>query len=370
MLVPPRALFPDGAGTPTRLLIDARAPVEVLRGGLPYAHALPLMTDEERRLVGIRYKEAGPDAAMTLGYELVGPDLERRVAAWRAVCDLGPTAVACWRGGLRSKLVVEFIGRDDVVRVDGGYKALRADLVGRMPAALARKRMVVLTGLTGSGKSRLLRSLADGAFGHDGRPPSFDTADGRLQVLDLEAEARHRGSSFGAEDVPQPSQQTFENAVAARLVLSPAPRVVVEDESRFVGRRTLPDELLATMRAAPVVVLEAPLEARAASSYREYVAAATARHGVERTAARLQADTARLRRRLGGRRTDEVVARIAALAQDDEAWSDPGAHRGWITTLLTEYYDVLYRKALAKHGRRVAFRGDEEEVRTWLSATW
>jgi tRNA 2-selenouridine synthase len=129
MLLSPRALFPDGAGTPARQLIDARAPIEVARGALPFTHALPLMTDEERKRVGIRYKQAGPEAAMELGYELVGPDLERRTEAWRAVADRGPTAVTCWRGGLRSKLVVEFIGRSDVARVEGGYKALRADLL-------------------------------------------------------------------------------------------------------------------------------------------------------------------------------------------------------------------------------------------------
>lgn len=354
MLVSPRALFPDGAGTPARQLIDARAPIEVARGALPFAHALPLMTDEERRQVGIRYKEGGPDAAVALGYELVGPDLERRTEAWRTVANRGPTAVTCWRGGMRSKLVVEFIGRDDVARVDGGYKALRADLLERLPRALARKRLVVLTGLTGSGKTRLLRALP---------------ASGDLQVLDLEGEARHRGSAFGAIDEPQPSQQTFENAVAAQVILSPAQRLVVEDESRYVGRRTLPGPLLAAMRAAPVVVLEASLAARVSYSYREYVQDATRRHGVAPTAERLLADTGRLRRRLGGQRTDEVLTRIAALAADEEAWHDPEAHTGWITTLLEEYYDVLYRKALAKHGRPVAFRGDEEDVRAWLTRT-
>jgi tRNA 2-selenouridine synthase len=118
------------------------------------------------------------------------------------------------------------------------------------------------------------------------------------------------------------------------------------------------------------VVLEASLASRAALSYQEYVQAATQRHGVARAAERLLADTGRLRRRLGGRRTDEVLARIAALAQDGEAWHDPEAHRGWITTLLQEYYDVLYRKALAQHGRPVALRGDDEEVRTWLTEAW
>jgi tRNA 2-selenouridine synthase len=41
------------------------------------------MTDEERHLVGLRYKEAGQDAAIALGWSLAGPHLPERAAAWR-----------------------------------------------------------------------------------------------------------------------------------------------------------------------------------------------------------------------------------------------------------------------------------------------
>ena len=50
----------------TRLL-DVRAPVEYEKGAFPESVNLPLMTDEERHLVGLRYKEQGQQSAIELG---------------------------------------------------------------------------------------------------------------------------------------------------------------------------------------------------------------------------------------------------------------------------------------------------------------
>jgi len=350
MFIRPEELYPEGGGAPSRAIIDVRAPVEVARGAMPGSHALPLMSDEERHAVGIRYKEAGQEAAVALGYELAGPHLPERIAAWREVCAAGPTAVACWRGGLRSELALSFIGRGDVARVAGGYKALRRHVMEALSRSLSRKRLVVLTGLTGSGKTRLLRGMA----GDDG-----------LQVLDLEGAARHRGSAFGAEDAPQPSQQTFENALAAELLLSPAGRLVVEDESRYVGRRTLPDGLMEAMHSAPLVVLEVPMAERVTNIVEEYVLAMARRCGVRAARERLEHDTLRIRKRLGGGRTDGVVAALHGAEQAD-AWFEPGVHRWWVQTLLEHYYDRLYRKAILRHERPVVFRGDAAAVADYL----
>ena len=64
-----------------------------------------------------------------------------------------------------------------------------------------RHRYVVVCGLTGSGKSRLLAALADAG----------------AQMLDLEGFARHRGSLLGdLPDDPQPSQKWFDSEVLQR----------------------------------------------------------------------------------------------------------------------------------------------------------
>jgi tRNA 2-selenouridine synthase len=349
----PAQIYPVGAGVPPLALIDVRSPVEVARGALPGAHALPLMTDEERHLVGLRYKEAGQEAAIALGYELAGPHLPERAAAWRAVAEAGPTAIACWRGGLRSALAVRHLGRLEVEPVAGGYKALRAHLTTELARACVERRVVVLGGLTGAGKTDLLHALAREA----------DSAG--LLALDLEGHARHRGSAFGAEDAPQPAQATFENAVAAEVVLSPAERIVVEDESHYVGRRTLPEPLWRAMRAAPVVWLEAPEAERVRRVFDGYVRGPTERHGAAAARTRLLADATRLRRRLGAQRSDHLVAGIAAA---EGAWDEPEAHAGWIVPLLAEYYDRLYLRAFEASGRPIAFRGEAAAVAAHLRA--
>jgi tRNA 2-selenouridine synthase len=65
-------------------LIDVRAPVEFEKGAFEQAINLPLMQDEERRLVGIKYKEEGNDAAVELGHKLVNDTVRQpRIEAWK-----------------------------------------------------------------------------------------------------------------------------------------------------------------------------------------------------------------------------------------------------------------------------------------------
>ena len=45
-------------------MIDLRAPVEFAKGAFTGSVSLPLMTDQERELIGTRYKEQGQDAAI------------------------------------------------------------------------------------------------------------------------------------------------------------------------------------------------------------------------------------------------------------------------------------------------------------------
>ena len=63
----------------SRALIDVRAPVEFEKGAFPTFNNLPLMSDEERHLVGLRYKEQGQEAAIALGAKLVLPELQQKL---------------------------------------------------------------------------------------------------------------------------------------------------------------------------------------------------------------------------------------------------------------------------------------------------
>jgi tRNA 2-selenouridine synthase len=206
-----------------------------------------------------------------------------------------------------------------------------------------------VTGPTGSGKTELLRAV--------------QRLDGLL-ALDLEAAAEHRGSAFGATG-PQPAQATFEHRLMLPLLLGDEPRLLVEDESRNVGRVHLPAPLHEVVRSAPLLVLEASLEGRVRRIHREYALEPARRHGREATLATLVAGVRRLRRRLGAAPTDRMAAVLEDVHAQD-AWEDVEAFRPVIEPLLRDYYDPLYRRATPTEGRRVAARGPHEELLRWL----
>lgn len=349
MPLTPAEVYLAAAGTPAFQVIDVRSPVEVARGALRYARALPLMSDEERHRVGIRYQQAGQQAAIALGYELAGPHLAARSAAWRAAAAEAPSVISCWRGGLRSAIAAEHLGDARVTTVVGGYKALRAHLLQGLATLLNSRSLWVLGGLTGSGKTEVLQTLAS----H--RSPL---------VIDLEGLAQHRGSAFGAEEQPQPTQATFENALALSVWLAAQPGpLVVEDESRFVGQRELPENLWVAMCAAPLVWLEAPLAERVTRVVMGYVIAPAQRHGVTAAHQRLAADLQRIRRRLGGVLLEQVNGQLEAARRE---WFNPAVHQPWVTTLLRDYYDRLYLHGLMRSGRVVRFRGEAEAMLAFL----
>jgi tRNA 2-selenouridine synthase len=384
MLINPYDLYPENAGKPAFTLLDVRAPVEVAKGALPFSVEEPILTNEERHQVGIRYKEDGQQAAIDLGYELTRPFLQERIKRWREVSQRSPTAVMCWRGGLRSKLAHEFIDLPNVARLQGGYKALRNYLLGTLPKVLERKQVLVLTGLTGVGKTEVLRELGSGSrfrVSEDGevvtsetrnpKPETHSTSSEKIQSvypalhsLDLEYHAHHKGSAFGNLG-EQPSQQTFDNALAVETLLNPAKTVLLEDESFKIGKLFLPEALWEKIKTAPLVVLEDSKEERVQRIFEEYVLEETKMFGAEKTFEKISTNFLKLRERLGHKTMTECLEEIELAKNCD--WLGLAAHTRWIELLLENYYDPLYKKSMTKHERPILFRGNAEECKDWLS---
>lgn len=348
-MIEPAQVFPVGAERPPCRLIDVRAPLEVARGELPFSVNVPILEDEERRQVGIAYKRDGQEAAIEVGFELTAHTMASRVTRWREVCGEGPAAISCWRGGLRSSLAQRFLGEPDVPRVAGGYKGLRGYLMAGLKRQLEQRQILVVSGMTGTGKTALLASLKSSPA---------------LLGLDLEALARHRGSAFGSMG-EQPAQQTFENQLAAEVLLSRADVVLLEDESRRIGALHIPGALFERMAASPLLLLEAPLEQRICRIHREYIVEPCERLGPERAIQSLREATARLRRRLGGGLQERLDGILSESLRTGE-WRDVATMAGFIGPLLSDYYDPLYLRALWAAGRPVAARGSGEELANWI----
>ncbi|HMQ21237.1 MAG TPA: tRNA 2-selenouridine(34) synthase MnmH [Planctomycetota bacterium] len=345
-----------------RPLLDLRAPIEYARGSAPGSVNLPLLDDGARAQVGLRYREAGEVAALALGHELVGGALrEARIAAWIAWCDANPDGVlCCFRGGQRSRIVQSWLaeaGRPRAV-VAGGYKSLRAHMGERLASLGANVDLIVVGGRTGTGKTAVLQSLP--------------------RHIDLEGLARHRGSAFGARVDSQPALADFENLLAVHLLrLTHASRqaIAIEDEATNVGQLTVPRDLHANASRSPIAVVEMPLEERVTTTLRAYVLDACSERqslhgealGFDSFAGHLTGALARIRKRLGGRRYEEIAKMLADALQKHRQRGEVDAHRRWIERLLVEYYDPMYDYQLATTAARIAFRGDADAVRAWAS---
>lgn len=341
-------------------LLDVRAPIEFTQGAFPLARNLPLMNDEERHQVGIRYKQAGQDSAIKLGQQLVqGQTKAERVERWLDFARENPQGyLYCFRGGLRSRTVQQWIAEAGIhyPLVVGGYKALRRFLISTLEEEVQRQPIVLISGPTGSGKTRLLSTLS--------------------KFIDLEGLARHRGSSFGQTLSPQPSQIDFENALAIDLLKTAdqaGPRYL-EDESRMVGCCALPLSLREKMAVAPMLVLERPLAERIQIILEDYVIDMSAgfrqrdgeEKGFENFAGYLRDALARLRRRLGGERQQRLDAIMCEALQAQKASGDLEGHRCWIGEMLTSYYDPMYEYQLSKRAGQILFRGSFNELQDWV----
>ena len=323
-------------------LIDVRSPNEFDRGSFPSAVNLPILDDDERAQVGIRFKKQGNAAAARLGHELVsGLTKQTRLACWTEFVEANPEAiVTCWRGGLRSTIAQQWLGQAgfDVPRLEGGTKALRQCCLSTIEQS-SHTKFVVLGGRTGSNKTSIVQRTR--------------------QSIDLEALAKHRGSSFGRLHEPQPTPINFENATAVELLrLRESPAVLVEDESRTIGRLAIPKPLFESMRQASIVLVKVPLEQRISLTYDCYVAD-QARESLESALERIQ-------KRLGFERYKEIQT-LMARAFDSGRRED---HLEWIASLLSNYYDPMYDYQLQQKTDRVVFEGTPDEVCAFLDHTY
>jgi len=294
------------------VVLDVRSPAEYAQGHIPGAYSFPLFSNDERAQVGTCYKQVGRDQAIELGLELVGPKLAHFVRAAQSLTADRHLRVHCWRGGMRSgsmAWLLETAGFS-VTTLIGGYKAFRRHV--RELLAIP-KPIISLGGMTGTGKTTILAALAD--LGE--------------QVLDLEAIAHHRGSSYGSLGLPpQPSTEHFENRVAMAWAALDARRPVwIEAESRRIGTCRVPDELFQPMMQAPVLQVERSRPERIRNLLEDYGDA---------NWKELIAATERLRKRLGGLRTQRA---IAAIQQGDLAVA---------IDIVLDYYDQTYTYDLQK----------------------
>lgn len=240
-------------------IVDARSPAEFEIDHIPGAINCPVLDNEERRIVGTLYKQAGAFEARRVGGAMVAANLARHLRGAFAEHPQGwRPLVYCWRGGLRSGAMTTWMRMVgwDAQQLAGGYKSWRRHVIATLESRSPQLPLVVICGATGSGKTRVLHALA--AHGE--------------QVLDIEGLARHKGSLLGAlPGIAQPSQTGLETALADVIDhIDPSRPLFVEGESARIGQLNLPVPLVARMRDSLCVEIEVPMPARLAFLLRDY----------------------------------------------------------------------------------------------------
>lgn len=237
------------------VIIDVRAPIEFKKGHIANAINVPLFEDIERAEIGTLYKQQGKDIAVTRGLEIVSPKLVPFVNQVKKLSSSKKIFVYCFRGGMRSNSFAWLMNTSglDATILEGGYKNYRNHVLNYFER---EKKLVVLGGMTGSGKTDLLKNIK-----HD-----------NFQIIDLEALANHKGSAFGSiNEEKQNPQQVFENNLFYALnLLDEDKHILVEDESQSIGFNKIPRGFWLQMKKAPIIKLDVPFEWRVQKLVQDY----------------------------------------------------------------------------------------------------
>jgi tRNA 2-selenouridine synthase len=304
-------------------IIDVRTPLEYAEDHIPGALNAPVLSNEERVIVGTLYKQS-PHEGTRVGAAMVARNIGHhldtlfadRPLRWRPL-------IYCWRGGMRSKSMTAMFSLIGwrARQLDGGYKQYRRAVLAALDSLPAACRFIVLAGPTGSGKTRLLGALAQAG----------------AQTLDLEGLAAHRGSVLGAlPDAAQPSQKAFDTALVGALQgFDPAHPVFVEAESRRIGALTLPPALVAGIGDARCVRIDVTRAARVTLLLDDYAHLLDAPE-------RFSAQLARLSELHGHARIREWQALLAA-----------GQRLPLLEALVDTHYDPAYARSSHAHLRHL-----------------
>jgi len=309
-------------------VVDVRSPSEFNSGHIPGAYNIPLFDDREREAVGIRYRKEGRESAIMEGLQLTGPSMASKLGHALEVARKGDLLVHCWRGGMRSEAMAWLFSLGGIrpVVLEGGYKSYRHHILEKLSE---KKNMLVLGGLTGSGKTGILKYIKD-----SGHP-----------AVDLEGVANHKGSAFGSLGQPlQPTTEHFANLLYDELKLLPGDQPFwVEDESRNIGSVFMPGEFYSNMQVNPLIVIMMDAAVRIPHLVREYSVYPPAE---------LIASVSRISRRLGG---DKAKEAIESIRNSDFARA---------AEITLAYYDKAYIYGLKRKqsGKIIYINTDTDDV--------
>ncbi len=342
------------------IIFDTRSPKEFEESHIPGSLNLPLLSNEERIIIGILYKQQGRELALKRGFEMIFHKFDHFFDAIQGHQGK-QLIIQCWRGGLRSQLVVDmFLNKDKILQmikdvgaevpIDafakklnalpplqpkqlvGGYKKYR-EYVRSQLERFDRDypfQFIVLHGLSCTYKTHLLGQLAKKGY----------------PVLDLEKMVQHRGSVLGGIGLVPRSQKMVENEMVELLENwkhQGIKYVFIEGESRKVGKFIIPEQIFKRLLSGVPILVTATDEERIDLAMNEYFETPEKREGLKK-------ELPRLTKFLGKQKIDELIQHT-----DDQQYHE------LFRLLFHQYYDVLYNKTLKALNFRLTIHWKEIE---------
>lgn len=328
--------------------IDLRSEKEYEKGTIPNSVNIPILQNKEFEIIGREYKVSGQKAAIKLGLELVsGETKNERVGEWeKHINSNHDCLIFCFRGGLRSQIAQEWLleSNINIDRIIGGYKKVRNEILEQYDnSQIYEKKWYILGGLTGSGKTILLNKFK--------------------QAIDIEGIANHRGSAFGRTNTAQPSCANFENILAFNYLNNDYPSILLEDESKRIGKASLPKQWYNKMQESDLIVMDLKIEERVQNIVNEYITLPL-EHIESPDLLRDQYLGAleKIQKRLGG----VLFKKIYALIENAFLTNSFQNHEEWVYDLLHFYYDPMYNHKLELRKDYIVHRGDTDSCHDYI----
>lgn len=292
-------------------IIDVRSAEEYLAGSIPGALNIPLFDADERSVIGTLYRHGGQEQAVDKGFSYAQKKLTELFSAFHPFRSQDIT-VFCARGGMRSRSVVNLLMQSGykAFQLQGGYKKYRHDVLACLDNF--QPKLIVIHGLTGTGKTRILQQLTP--------------------AIDLEDLAGHRSSLFGGLDKEPSNQRTFESGLAEVIAALAEEPYFIEGESRKIGPVFIPQPLAAAMQNGLMVKVHCSLETRIRRIIDDYPVTDQAMRG------QIESILKSLKQKMGAHLV-ETMCQLLRRGNLPEL----------VRILLVEYYDKRYSKSMADY---------------------
>ena len=304
------------------LLIDVRSPDEYYKGHMPNSINIPIFNNEERSVVGKKYKISGREIAVREGFKIIENKIDKLLKKFILIkkeflistidnySNDNNIKIYCARGGMRSQSMLWLLEKFNYpcVTLNGGYKTYRNWVLNRFKD---KQKIIVIGGKTGTRKTKILNKLKSLNY----------------QILDFESLANHRGSSFGGLGMKeQPTNEQYENLLAENLHnMNKDNFIFVEAESPNIGKNRIPNELYRQMnnsKRIEIIRSESIRIKELINTYSKY------------QKNDLKESVLKISKRLGPQRTKSAIVSI-----DNEDWEN-------VCKSVLDYYDRCYEHEL------------------------